>query len=67
VTKDQAYDWRTSTHSIGNGQCVQVADRPDGDLAVRDSKDRSGPILSFPATSWRAFVASIKAGHFDLT
>jgi hypothetical protein len=26
---------------------------------VRDSKDRTGPVLSFPATAWRAFLATV--------
>jgi hypothetical protein len=67
VTGDMIVGWRTSTRSIGNGQCVQVARRPDGRLGVRDSKDSSGPVLSFPPGSWRAFVASVKVGRFDLT
>ncbi|WP_410821312.1 DUF397 domain-containing protein [Micromonospora sp. 050-3] len=48
-------DWRTSTRSSGNGNCVEVA-TVDGQVAVRDSKDRSGPVLAFGATAWRAFV-----------
>jgi hypothetical protein len=66
VTGDTIVGWRTSTRSIGNGQCVQIARRPDGRLAVRDSKDSSGPVLSFPPTTWRAFVNGVKAGRFDL-
>jgi hypothetical protein len=51
-------DWRTSTRSSGNGNCVEVA-TVDGQVAVRDSKDRSGPVLAFGATAWRAFVLGI--------
>ncbi|MFC0004528.1 DUF397 domain-containing protein [Micromonospora siamensis] len=50
--------WRTSTRSSGNGgDCVEVADNLPGVVAVRDSKDRSGPALAFPPAAWRAFVA----------
>lgn len=49
--------WRKSTRS-GNGgsTCVEVADNLPGRVFVRDSKDRSGPILTFAPTAWRAFV-----------
>ncbi|GGM45591.1 DUF397 domain-containing protein [Micromonospora sonchi] len=48
--------WRTSTRSVGNGNCVEVA-TVDGGVAVRDSKDRHGPVLAFPPSAWCAFVA----------
>jgi hypothetical protein len=35
-------------------------------IAVRDSKNRSGPTLIFTARQWRAFAAGIKGGHLDL-
>ena len=50
--------WRTSSHSGGNGNCVEVALAPDTVL-VRDSKDRDGPALTVPATTWRAFLHNI--------
>jgi Domain of unknown function (DUF397) len=54
--------WRTSTRSSGTGQCVEVAN-VDGGMAVRDSKDRSGPTLVFGAASWRNFLASVVAAE----
>jgi hypothetical protein len=59
--------WRKSSFSNGEGgACVEVADLADGGRAVRDSKDRgAGPILSFTAEEWRAFVAGVKDGEFD--
>ncbi|NUS10872.1 MAG: DUF397 domain-containing protein [Streptomyces sp.] len=57
--------WRKSSYSggdSGGGECVEVAGIT-GCTAVRDSKDPNGPVLVFPAASWAAFVADVKAGH----
>ncbi len=57
--------WRTSSRSYANNMCVEVADLPDGHRAVRDSKDRSGPALTFAAAGWAAFTAGVRTGEFD--
>ncbi|MEO3789299.1 DUF397 domain-containing protein [Nonomuraea sp. B10E15] len=56
--------WRRSSKSGGNGQCTEVAFIGDR-VAVRDSKDRGGPVLMFTADEWRAFIAGAKLGEFD--
>jgi Domain of unknown function (DUF397) len=56
--------WRKSTYSNTQGACVEVADH-DGGGAVRDSKDPTGPALSFTAAQWAAFAAGVRAGEFD--
>ncbi|MGW0504846.1 DUF397 domain-containing protein [Micromonospora sp. NPDC003241] len=49
--------WRTSTRSTDSGgNCVEVADNLPGVVLVRDSKDRSGPSLTFAPTAWRSFL-----------
>ena len=66
--------WRKSSHSATEGECVEVAalgGATTGDggaasaIAVRDSKDPSGPALTFTPDSWSAFLAATKAGDFD--
>lgn len=53
--------WRTSTRSGDTGgACVEVADNLPGVVLVRDSKDRSGPTLTFRPDAWRAFVAAAR-------
>jgi prepilin-type processing-associated H-X9-DG protein len=55
--------WRKSTQSHTNG-CVEVA-FVDGHVAVRDSKDRSGPVLVFTSFEWEAFLGGVRQGEFD--
>jgi hypothetical protein len=57
--------WRKSTRSGGQGNCVEVADTPTA-IGMRDSKDRSGPVLVFTRSEWQAFVDGVKSGEFDL-
>jgi len=53
--------WRASTRSGVNGNCVEVTRNMPGIVAVRDSKDRSGPALAFTPAQWQAFTARIKS------
>jgi Domain of unknown function (DUF397) len=55
--------WRKSSYSAANG-CVEVASLGD-QIAVRDSKDRSGPLLVFSRMEWEAFLAGARDGQFD--
>jgi hypothetical protein len=55
--------WRKSSRSGGNG-CVEVA-FVGGKIAVRDSKDKSGPALTFTLHEWDAFVGGVRDGEFD--
>ena len=47
--------WRKSSRSTAEGACVEVAFVLRA-VAVRDSKNASGPTLAFPVRSWAAFV-----------
>jgi hypothetical protein len=60
-------EWVTARRSNGNGgnNCVEVA-QLDTVIAVRDSKDRSGPQLNFGPSQWAEFVTGVKDGQFDL-
>ncbi len=51
--------WRTATRS-GNTDCVEVADNLPDTVAVRDSKDRQGPVLAFTPQTWQTFVSHLK-------
>ena len=55
--------WRKSTRSGGNGGgCIEVG-AGAGVIAVRDTKDRDGPVLAFTPQAWRQFAARIKTSN----
>jgi hypothetical protein len=62
-----AAEWRKSTYSNAQSNCVEVASNLPGAVAVRDSKDPHGPVLIFTPDEWAAFAAGVKAGNFDLS
>lgn len=58
--------WRKSRQSGINGNCVEVARLAGRRFAVRDSKDRAGPVLIFDGAGWAVFIATVKGGDLDL-
>jgi Domain of unknown function (DUF397) len=57
--------WFKSSYSANGQSCVECAKLPDGGIAVRDTKDREGAILTFNQEEWTAFIAGVKAGEFE--
>jgi hypothetical protein len=57
--------WVKSSYTGSSGNCVEVASLPDGEWAVRDSKDAQGPALRFGAGQWRDFTDQIKDGRLS--
>ncbi|UGT59141.1 DUF397 domain-containing protein [Nocardia asteroides] len=57
--------WFKSSYSADQGNCVEVAYLPDGQLGVRDSKNPGVAALTFSRPSWVAFVAGMSAGEFQ--
>jgi hypothetical protein len=58
--------WIKSSHSYSNGNCVQAARLPGGQIGVRDSKNPRGPVLVFTPAEWAAFLARARRGEFDI-
>lgn len=59
--------FRKSSYSgAANPACVEVG-FVTAEVLLRDSKNRGGPVLHFTPEEWRAFVAGVKDGEFDLS
>ncbi|MFI7272598.1 DUF397 domain-containing protein [Streptomyces sp. NPDC049879] len=53
--------WHTSTYSNGTGgDCVEVARDISGMHPVRDTKDRTGHVLTFSTATWATFLKHLK-------
>ena len=65
VKPSTASSWTKSSFSHANGNCVEVADLPGGQVGLRHSKDVSGPVLQIPPGEWHAFVEGVRNGEFD--
>jgi hypothetical protein len=58
-------EWVKSSLSFANGNCVEVAHLPDGEVGVRNSRDAAGAVLRFTPDEWHAFVGGVQNGEFS--
>ncbi|MFF4991549.1 DUF397 domain-containing protein [Streptosporangium saharense] len=56
---------KSSLSGPNTDDCVEVATNLPGIVAVRDSKNLTGPALTFTPTQWRSFITHIQTGIFD--
>ncbi|MFD4697460.1 DUF397 domain-containing protein [Streptomyces niveus] len=56
-----AYEFLKSSYSGGNAgqECLEVARNVPGTVAVRDSKDPAGPVLTLSPGAWSAFARRV--------
>ena len=52
--------WRKASYSGNGGECVEAGVAEAGWVLVRDTTDRGGSTLTFPATAWHTFAADLK-------
>ncbi|NRQ30535.1 DUF397 domain-containing protein [Nonomuraea sp. NN258] len=57
--------WRKSRWSNPNGNCVELAGLPTGEIAMRNSRFPEGPALVYTRAEITAFVLGAKDGEFD--
>jgi hypothetical protein len=65
VTELGPLSWRKSRASNPSGNCVEVAELPDGQIAVRNSRYPDGPALVYTQAEIAAFLTGVRNGEFD--
>ncbi len=58
-------EWRKSSFSGKQTNCLEFRTAPDG-VEVRNSKRPEAGTIPFTASEWRAFIAGVKNGEFDI-
>ena len=59
------FNWVKSSLSFANGNCVEVASLPGGEIGVRNSRESEGEVLRFTSDEWHAFLGGVRNGEFD--
>lgn len=57
--------WRKSRVSGALGNCVELAQLPSGDVAMRNSRHPDGAALVYTRAEVAAFISGAKDGEFD--
>jgi hypothetical protein len=52
--------WFKSSYSDAGQNCVEAAHLTPTGIAIRDSKNPTGPALLLPASAWTTFVTHIR-------
>lgn len=62
---DLGVTWHKSRRSNPNGNCLEIARLPGGEVAVRNSRFPHGPALIFTLGEAAVFLSGIRSGEFD--
>lgn len=62
---NEGTEWIMSSRSTGNGGSCVEARRNDGQIEVRNSKNRSAGSVLFTTEEWDSFLFGAKGGEFD--
>jgi hypothetical protein len=57
--------WQKSSRSNSQGNCVELAELPTGQIAIRNSRCPDGPTLIYTRTEIEALILGVKDGDFD--
>jgi hypothetical protein len=61
----QGVTWQKSRRSNSQGNCVEMAELPTGQIAVRNSRYPDGPALVYTRAEIEALILGVKDGDFD--
>ncbi|TKG57383.1 DUF397 domain-containing protein [Prauserella endophytica] len=61
-----SHEWKKSSYSGGNNDCVEVRLAEGGGVEVRDSKAPGMGSIKFTSSEWDAFIAGVKDGQFRI-
>jgi hypothetical protein len=61
VTDLSRAEWRKSSYSSQDGNCVEVARSLPGLVAIRDSKEPDEARLVVSREAWQAFISTVRA------
>jgi hypothetical protein len=61
----EAAAWTKSSFS-GDVGCIEVNNSEKGVIALRDSKDKNGPVLKFNFHEWDSFLKGVRNDEFNL-
>ncbi|MGX8905972.1 DUF397 domain-containing protein [Streptomyces netropsis] len=59
------FQFRKSSFSDPNHECVEIATNIPGIVAIRDSKSPHGPVIRFSPAPWDTFRDALVAGAFN--
>ncbi|MBK6873735.1 MAG: DUF397 domain-containing protein [Kineosporiaceae bacterium] len=62
--RDTTPSWLRSSY-CQSANCMEVTALDGENIAVRDSKESGGPILTFTRQEFVAFLSGAKSGDFD--
>ncbi|MEV4872828.1 DUF397 domain-containing protein [Streptomyces syringium] len=61
----QGVQWVKSSESVGQGNCVELAKLPGGEVALRNSRYPDGMALVYTREEMDAFLKGAKGSEFD--
>jgi hypothetical protein len=62
VTRQRSAEWKTSSYTGEQGNCVEV--KLTLVVGVRDTKNRAAGSLEVPGSAWRALLGNLSAVTF---
>ncbi|HEV7827982.1 MAG TPA: DUF397 domain-containing protein [Pseudonocardiaceae bacterium] len=65
TTLPRKVTWKKSSHSNPNGDCVELAELVDQQIAVRNSRHPGGPALIFTRAEMAAFIQGAEEGAWE--